>query len=101
MARGRPGPRANHAPTYEEQSSLRLTLKKSRQLTLRIRRPAWVRPAEFRLAVNGQPVPVDTTAQAGYASIRRKWRSGDVLTVALPQHTTVEYLPTTRPGCRS
>ena len=78
---------------YEEQSTLRLTLKKPRQLTLRVRRPAWVRPAEFKLWVNGQPVPTDTTAQAGYATISRKWRTGDVLTVALPQHTRVEYLP--------
>jgi len=78
---------------YEEQSTLRLTLKKPRQLALRIRRPAWVRPAEFKLTVNGQPVPTDTTAQAGYATIRRKWRTGDVVAVALPQHTQVEYLP--------
>jgi DUF1680 family protein len=78
---------------YEEQSTLRLTLKKPRQLALRVRRPAWVRPTEFKLLLNGQPVPADTTAQAGYATISRKWRTGDVLTVALPQHTQVEYLP--------
>lgn len=78
---------------YEEQSTLRLTLKKPRQLALRVRRPAWVRPAEFKVLVNGQPVSADTAAQAGYATISRKWRTGDVLTVALPQHTQVEYLP--------
>ncbi|WP_317191924.1 glycoside hydrolase family 127 protein [Hymenobacter rubidus] len=78
---------------YEEQSTLRLTLRKPRQLALRIRRPVWVRPAEFKLTVNGQPVPADTMAQAGYATISRKWRTGDVLTVALPQHTQAEYLP--------
>lgn len=78
---------------YEEQSTLRFTLKKPRRLALRIRRPAWVRPAGFRLLLNGQPVPADTTAQAGYATLSREWRTGDVLTVALPQHTRVEYLP--------
>jgi len=83
---------ATHFP-YEERSTLRLKLQKPRRLTLRVRRPAWVRPAEFRLTVNGRPVPVDTTAQAGYATISRRWRSGDVVAVALPQHTQVEYLP--------
>lgn len=81
---------------YEEQTSLRLTLKKPRELALRIRRPVWVAPEQFKLTVNGQPVAFEAT-QAGYATIRRKWRTGDVVAVALPLHTQVEYLPDNSP----
>jgi hypothetical protein len=42
--------------------------------------------------VNGRPVAT-SAASPGYVTLKRKWRSGDVVTVALPMTTTAEYLP--------
>jgi DUF1680 family protein len=77
---------------YEEKTAVQLTLRKPRQMALSVRRPVWVRPEQFQLTVNGRAVPQSTT-RTGYVTIRRKWRSGDVVAVALPMHTQAEYLP--------
>jgi len=77
---------------YEEKTTLQLTLKKPRSFALSIRRPVWVAPAQFQVLVNGRTATLSPTSE-GYVSIRRKWRSGDVVTVALPMQTQAEYLP--------
>ncbi|MBC6610013.1 glycoside hydrolase family 127 protein [Hymenobacter sp. BT507] len=77
---------------FEEQSQLQLQLKKPRTFALSIRQPSWVPAGQLTLKVNGKPV-TPTTTEPGYATLTRKWRSGDVVTVALPMHTTAEYMP--------
>jgi DUF1680 family protein len=51
------------------------------EFTLRLRLPGWCRSAE--LAVNGQQVDTKAVAEQGYACLRRRWRSGDVVSLRL------------------
>ncbi|MFC6225789.1 beta-L-arabinofuranosidase domain-containing protein [Hymenobacter artigasi] len=75
----------------EERTQLKLALKKPRTFALSIRQPNWVPACQLLVQVNGRPVA--TTAAPGYVTLMRKWRPGDVVTVALPMTTTAEYLP--------
>ncbi|MBW3128153.1 glycoside hydrolase family 127 protein [Hymenobacter profundi] len=77
---------------FEERSQLQLQLKKPRTFALSIRQPSWVPAGQLTIQINGKAV-TPTTAEPGYATVTRKWRSGDVVTVALPMHTTAEYMP--------
>ncbi|WP_218779770.1 glycoside hydrolase family 127 protein [Hymenobacter crusticola] len=76
----------------EERTQLKLSLKKPRTFALSIRQPRWVPAGQLLVQVNGQPVTTSATSP-GYVTLNRKWRSGDVVTVALPMTTTAEYLP--------
>jgi DUF1680 family protein len=76
----------------EERTQLKLSLKKPRTFALSIRQPKWVPAGQLQVQVNGQPVATSAAAP-GYVTLSRKWRSGDVVTVALPMTTTAEYLP--------
>jgi DUF1680 family protein len=77
---------------FEERSELKLKLVKPKKFALHIRRPAWVKPGQFKVLVNNKEVPV-TSVSASYVSVARKWRSGDVVVLALPMQTKMEYLP--------
>ena len=76
----------------EERTQLKLRLKKPRTFALSIRQPRWVPAGQLLVQVNGQPVTT-SAASPGYVTLTRKWRSGDVVTMALPMTTTAEYLP--------
>ncbi|UOG77561.1 glycoside hydrolase family 127 protein (plasmid) [Hymenobacter tibetensis] len=77
---------------FEERSQLALKLKKPRTFALSIRQPGWLPAGKMAVQVNGKPVAA-TASSPGYATVTRKWRSGDVVTVALPMETKAEYLP--------
>ncbi len=77
---------------YEEKSRLKLELKKASTFTLRVRHPEWVAAGDFKLQVNGEAVEVDSKPSS-YAELRREWRDGDVVEVALPMQTRLERLP--------
>ncbi len=79
---------------FPDEASTRLTLKLARPqtFTLHLRQPGWVTRGAFAVKVNGAPVPV-TTAPSSYVAVRREWRDGDRVEIALPLHTTVEGLP--------
>lgn len=76
----------------EERSQLELKLKKPRTFALSIRQPGWLAAGQLTVQVNGKPVQPTATAP-GYLTLTRKWRTGDVVTLALPMHTTAEALP--------
>ncbi|SNC61237.1 hypothetical protein SAMN06265337_0423 [Hymenobacter gelipurpurascens] len=76
----------------EERSQLKLQLKKARQFALSIRQPNWLPTGKLQVLVNGKPVATSAVSP-GYVTVQRKWRSGDVVTVALPMETKAEYLP--------
>jgi len=77
---------------FEERSQLQLQLKKPRKIALSIRQPSWLPAGRMQVQVNGKVVPA-TASSPGYATVVRKWHSGDVVTVALPMETKAEYLP--------
>jgi uncharacterized protein len=74
-----------------ETASLKLTLKKPKQLTLALRRPAWA-DSGFQVKVNGQLVK--TAAKPGsYVELKRTWKTGDSVTLELPKTLRIEGLP--------
>ena len=69
-----------------------LTLLEPQRFTVHVRHPAWVAEGEFRLRVNGEPWPVESSPSS-YAALSREWRAGDRIDVELPMRTRLERLP--------
>lgn len=76
---------------YEEETKVIITEGASR-FTLMIRYPAWVSNGEFKITLNGKAVASTGSAQS-YIAIERYWKKGDVVTVSIPMHTAIEYMP--------
>lgn len=76
---------------YGEQSKITVTEGKG-TFQMMIRYPGWVKPHEFSVSVNGQPVSV-VTGPSSYVCIDRKWKKGDVVEFHFPMHSSVAYLP--------
>jgi DUF1680 family protein len=76
----------------EERTALELTLREPQQFKMLIRYPGWVKQGELKILVNGKEQKI-TSTPSNYVSIDRKWKTGDVVTLTLPMHTTIEYLP--------
>ena len=76
---------------YTETS--RITVAKGKgEFQLLVRYPGWVKPGEFEVKVNGQPVTI-ITGPSSYVSISRKWKKGDVVDISFPMHNSIKYLP--------
>jgi hypothetical protein len=74
-----------------ESASLKLTLKAPKQFTLALRRPSWA-GGGFSVKVNGQPIK--SAAQPGaYVELKRRWKTGDAVTLTLPKTLWLEPLP--------
>jgi DUF1680 family protein len=76
---------------YEEQSRLTIT-EGSSHFKLMVRYPAWVADGAIKISVNGKGVSY-TTHPSSYIAINRTWKKGDVVTIVLPMHNTIEHLP--------
>ena len=75
----------------EAQTRLTVSLAKPTALTLQIRRPSWVKSG-FVIRVNQKTVNAPVS-DAGYASVSRTWKTGDVVEIALPMHLQTVSLP--------
>jgi hypothetical protein len=76
----------------EESTSFLVETEKTQQLNLKIRYPDWVTQGELKVTVNNEPVRINTEP-GDYVSIKRNWKNGDRINVALPMHLTSERLP--------
>ncbi|MCF0203627.1 MAG: glycoside hydrolase family 127 protein, partial [Bacteroidaceae bacterium] len=76
---------------YAESSKIKIEKGKG-EFSLMVRYPGWVRPGEFKVSVNGQPVEV-ITGPSSYVSISRKWKKGDEVSIDFPMHSELKYLP--------
>jgi uncharacterized protein len=74
-----------------ESATLKLNLNAPKQLTLALRRPSWAGEG-FAVKVNGQAVKA-LPAPGSYLEIKRKWKSGDTVSVTLPKTLRLEPLP--------
>ncbi len=74
-----------------EAASVTVTLKAPKQFTLAFRRPSWA-GAGFSLKVNGEPAKQSSTP-GSYVEVKRTWKSGDRVTLALPKTLHLEPLP--------
>ncbi|MEZ0607799.1 beta-L-arabinofuranosidase domain-containing protein [Fibrella sp. WM1] len=75
---------------YENGSELLVETTKPQEFSLNIRYPKWA--DKLAVLVNGKAQPVDGKP-AGYVAIRRKWTSGDKVTVRFTTTTRLEPLP--------
>jgi len=74
----------------EDTTRLRFELNADKELSLCVRHPGWTQG--LHVTVNGQPQPFSLT-KGGYATIRRVWRTGDVVEIRMPMSLHVEPLP--------
>jgi uncharacterized protein len=81
--------------TYPDAPEVRLRMKASQpvEFSLKLRVPAWADGAAAQ--VNGRSTPLK--AVLGFATIRRKWRTGDVVTLVLPMKPRIEVLDPAHP----
>lgn len=77
---------------FEEQSSIKLTLKKAQQFAIKFRYPSWVEDGKMKIMVNNKDV-IFTKDQNSYVSIDRKWKTGDLISIILPMQNKTEQLP--------
>ncbi len=71
----------------------KLTINKAGKFDLAIRHPQWAGES-FSIKVNGTDVPTSVAAgQAGYETVSRSWKAGDVVEVALPMQLSYETCP--------
>ena len=75
----------------EEKSTLTISEGSSR-FSLMVRYPSWVTDGTFKVIVNGETVPV-SSHPSSYIAMNRLWKTGDVVEIHLPMHTTIEQLP--------
>ncbi|USI74585.1 glycoside hydrolase family 127 protein [Sphingomonas morindae] len=80
------------ATGYPFDGAVRLTLERLARpgaFTIALRIPGWAEGAT--LTVNG--APVEAARSAGYAVLRRRWRAGDTIGLALPLALRLEPTP--------
>lgn len=77
---------------YPENGAIRLRVTASRPVnfSLRLRIPAWAGD-RTTLRVNSRPEPVLT--EKGFTTVKRVWRTGDVVELNLPMSLRLESLP--------
>ena len=77
---------------YAETSRITVANGKG-EFPLLVRYPGLVKPGQFEVKVNGQPVKI-VTGPSSYVTIDRKWKKGDVIDIFFPMYNSVRYLPT-------
>ena len=76
---------------YGETSRITIANGKG-EFPLLVRYPGWVKPGQFEVKVNGQPVNI-ISGPSSYVTIDRLWKKGDVVEVSFPMHNSIKYLP--------
>lgn len=76
----------------EERTKLTIAIAAPAKFRLLIRHPSWVKPGEFKVVVGTDTVSSQSTASS-YVEVNRIWNDGDVVTVLLPMHNSVEAMP--------
>ena len=74
-----------------QSASLKLTLQSPRLFTLALRRPAWAGEG-FAVKVNGEEAK-NMPKPGAYVELKRTWKSGDAVELALPKALRLEPLP--------
>ena len=80
--------------TFPESDNSLITLKldEPAKFSIHFRYPGWVKPGEMKLQINGKDQQISKDADS-YVSVKRKWKTGDKITITLPMHTQAEFLP--------
>ncbi len=75
---------------FDERITLRVKTERAVEFPLSLRIPAWC--AEPRLEVNGKAMAMPAV-QNGFATVARRFRDGDTVTLTLPMKTAVSRWP--------
>ena len=76
---------------YEEKSEIELKLENPQKFEINIRYPEWVKKGDLKLSVNGKNQRI--IKKSFYVSLNHEWKDGDIISITLPMHTKIEYLP--------
>jgi len=74
-----------------ESASLKLTLPKTKQLTVSFRRPSWAGDG-FSIKINGKDLKL-VSKPGTYVDVKRTWKSGDTVSLILPKALRAEPTP--------
>lgn len=72
----------------EQGTSLVITAAPEEAMTIHLRHPSWMAADELAVTVNGEAVEADSKS-GGFASLKRVWRPGDRIELALPMELRV------------
>jgi DUF1680 family protein len=75
----------------EEKTSITIT-EGSSLFSLMIRYPYWVKAGALKVMVNGKAVSF-ANQPSSYIAVKRLWKKGDVVDIALPMHNSIEPMP--------
>jgi DUF1680 family protein len=82
----------------EGRIAFHVSLSRPSAFALRLRIPAWSqREGGASLRVNG--VRVQVTVNAGFATLRRRWRDADHVELSIPMPMRLEAIDATHPNC--
>ena len=73
------------------QSSLKISIKKENQFSIKIRKPWWVK-SEINVSVNGVKIKA-SGEENGFLVFDRIWRDGDQLLITMPMELHYESMP--------
>lgn len=76
----------------QENTSLRLTLKKPTHFGLRLRYPSWVAEKQLSVRINGKKQE-NLSVIDGYVVLDRTWKNNDEVSIQLPMHNSLEEMP--------
>lgn len=75
-----------------ENSKFTLQITKPSLFAIHFRYPSWVQSNTLVITINGKKVTA-TKNKDGFVGINRLWKTGDVVSLNLPMHTTTAFLP--------
>ncbi len=78
-------------PTSEN-SKFTVNITKPSVFAINFRYPSWVLENALTATINGKKIVV-TKDENGYVRITKLWKTGDIVSINLPMHTTAEFLP--------
>lgn len=78
--------------TFPDSSSTRLVFESDADITLKLRYPEWATGSGPNVSINDEPFEL-ATKPGQYIELKRQWKKGDVVTLALPMQTRLEQLP--------
>ena len=76
----------------EERTKLTISVDAPTQFKLMIRHPFWVPAGKLKVLVGADTLNIQSQPST-YVTVDRTWAGGEVITVLLPMHNTIEQLP--------
>ena len=76
----------------EEHTKLTINAKSPTRFKLLIRHPSWVLANDIKVMIGAETINLQSQPST-YITLDRTWKNGEVVTVLLPMHNTIEQMP--------